>query len=148
MASTNLKPALPASANLVAASTRQNSGHSNRQRIVQNYLLVWLDAHVTTTTNDDSQHTLQQLRGVVNDINLFMDPEKCVAFLDGVQLERVFLIASGSLGRDLVPRIHPKSQIDAIYIFCSDKSQHEEWVKKWPKVKGVHTQITAHLPGS
>ena len=115
-------------------------GQPNRRRIMQNYLLVWLDANVTTS-NEDTQHTLQQLRSVVNDVNLFMEPNQCVTFLDGIQLEKVFLIISGSLGRDLVPRIHDMAQIDAIYIFCADKSRHVEWVKKWPKVKGIFIHI-------
>ena len=141
MGEKNSKPTSTAKTHSTATGARRLSGHPNPRRIVQNYLLVWLDANVNAST-EDSQHTVQQLRTVVNDINLFMDPEECVAFLDGIQLEKVFLIASGSLGRDLVPRIHPMTQVDAIYIFCGDKSRHEEWVKKWPKVKGVHTQIT------
>ena len=121
-------------------SMKRISGHSSRRRIVQNYLLVWLDANVTASS-EDSQRTLEQLRGVVNDVTLFIEPEECITFLEGIQLEKVFLITSGSLAQNLVPRIHPMTQIDAIYIFCGDKSRHEEWVKKWPKVKDVHTQI-------
>ena len=140
MAEKTSKPTSTAKANSTAAIQRRPDGHSNRRRIVQNYLLVWLDANVTTS-NEDSQHTLQQLRSVVNEINLFIEPEECISFLEGIKLEKVFLIVSGSLGRDLVPRIDRMTQIDAIYIFCGDKSRHEEWVKKWPKVKGTHTHI-------
>ncbi|CAF1002251.1 unnamed protein product [Adineta steineri] len=32
-------------------------------------------------------------------------------------------------------------QLDAIYIFCSNKSRHQEWTRNWKKVKGVHTNI-------
>ncbi|CAF1269567.1 unnamed protein product, partial [Didymodactylos carnosus] len=32
-------------------------------------------------------------------------------------------------------------QIDSIYIFCGNKSRHEQWAKEWPKVKGVYTDI-------
>ena len=134
------EPTSTAKANSTATVGRRSEGHSNRRRIVENYLLVWLDANVTTS-NEDSQHTLQQLRSVVNEVNLFTEPEECMNFLEGIELEKVFLIVSGSLGRDLVPRIHPMTHIDTIYIFCGDKSRHEEWVKKWPKVKGIHTQI-------
>ena len=134
------KLASTAKKNPTATNARQVVGNSNRPRIVQNYLLVWLDANATTS-NEDSQHTLEQLRTTVNDVNTFVEPEQCLTFLQGIQLEKVFVIVSGSLGRDLVPHIHPMTQVDAIFIFCGDKSRHEEWVKKWPKVKGVHTKI-------
>jgi hypothetical protein len=32
-------------------------------------------------------------------------------------------------------------QLDAIYIFCDNKSGHEQWTKKWSKIKSVHTKI-------
>ena len=110
----------------------------DRPRIVQNFLLIWLDANITSS-NEDSQHTLQKLRSVVNDIHLFTDPDECVAFLAEVQTEKAFVIVSGSLGEKIVPTLHPMKQVDAIYIFCGDKSRHKEWVKVWPKIKGIHT---------
>jgi hypothetical protein len=117
-----------------------NPGTAKRLRIVQNYLLVWVDANVSTS-NDDSQRTMEHLRSIVNDVTVFTQPDECVTFLQGVQLEKVLLIVSGSIGCDLVPCIHAMTQIDTVYIFCGDKSRHEEWVKEWPKVKGVYTQI-------
>ena len=134
------KPTSTAKATSTVTNVRRIGTHSNRTRIVQNYLLVWVDANATTS-NEDSQHTLEQLRTTVNEVNTFVEPDQCLTFLQDIQLEKVFLIVSGSLGRDLVPRIHPMTQVDAIFIFCGDKSRHEEWVKKWPKVKGVHTKI-------
>ncbi|CAF0892881.1 unnamed protein product [Adineta steineri] len=32
-------------------------------------------------------------------------------------------------------------QLDAIYIFCSNKSRHQGWTQNWKKVIGVHTNI-------
>ena len=140
MGEKNSKLTSNAEADATVTNVSRIGGHSSRPRIVQNYLLVWLDANAITSS-EDSQHTLEQLRSIVNDVNTFIEPEQCLSFLQGIQLEEVFLIVSGSLGRDLVPRIHPMTQVDAIFIFCGDTSRHEEWVKKWPKVKGVHTQI-------
>ena len=140
MAEKNSKLTSNVKANATATDVSRIGAHSNRPRIVQNYLLVWLDANATKS-NQDSQHTLEQLRTTVNDVNTFIEPKQCLTFLQGIQLEKVFLIVSGALGRDLVPRIHPMTQVDAIFIFCGDKTRHEEWVKKWPKVKGLHTHI-------
>ena len=99
-----------------ATSTKMPS-RPDRPRIVQNFLLIWLDANITSA-DEDSQHTLQKLRSVVNDIHLFTDPDDCVAFLAEVQTEKAFIIVSGSLGEKIVPVLHPMKQVDAIYIFC------------------------------
>jgi Tfp pilus assembly protein PilF len=113
---------------------------ADRRRPVQNFLLVWLDTSITSS-NKDSQNTLQQLRSVVNDITLFTDPDECVTFIQGVQTEKAFIITSGSLGQALVPCVHPMAQVTAIFIFCGDQRRHEQWAKAWPKIKGVHTEI-------
>ncbi|CAF1169420.1 unnamed protein product [Adineta steineri] len=31
------------------------------------------------------------------------------------------------------------SQLDAIYIFCKNKSRHQEWAQNWTKIKGIYT---------
>ena len=112
----------------------------NRPRIVQNFLLIWVDANIASSS-EDSQKTLRKLRHVVNDINVFSDLEECVTFLEDVHMEKAFVITSGSLGQQVVPLIHPMAQVDTIYIFCGDKRRHGEWTKSWPKVMGVHTRI-------
>jgi hypothetical protein len=68
MGDNNSKLKSNAKVNSTASNVRRIGGHSNRSRIVQNYLLVWLDDNATTS-NEDSQHTLEQLRTTVNDVN-------------------------------------------------------------------------------
>jgi tetratricopeptide (TPR) repeat protein len=111
-----------------------------RQRIVQNFLLVWMDAKINQS-NTDCQNALAQLRNVVNDIHLFTEPDQCVDFLTDIKDTNAFLIADGSLGQHIIPHMHDIPQLDAIYIFCANKSRHEQWTKKWAKIKGVHTDI-------
>ncbi|CAF2740570.1 unnamed protein product [Rotaria sp. Silwood2] len=108
---------------------------------VQNFVLVWLDANIDEVNNPDSVNTITQLRNVVNVINTFVDVNLCIDFLMNIQNEKVFMIVSGSLGQTIVPRIHGISQVTSIYIFCRDKTKHENWAKKWLKIKGVFTDI-------
>ena len=56
--------------------------------------------------------------------------------------EKACMIISGSLGQHIVPRVHNMSQVDSIFIFCSNKKYHEQWTKEWSKIKGVFTEIT------
>ena len=51
------------------------------------------------------------------------------------------MIISGALGQHIVPRVHNLTQVDSIFIFCSNKKRHEEWAKDWSKIKGVFTEI-------
>jgi hypothetical protein len=108
------------------------------QRMAQNYLLIWVDAGIDQTSKE-FQNTLEQLQSVMSNVKTLTEPAQCVQFLNTIDQERVFVITSGSLGQQLVPDIHAIPQLDAIYIFCGNKSRHEQWTKKWSKIKGIHT---------
>ncbi|CAF1261827.1 unnamed protein product [Adineta steineri] len=126
-----------------AVSTK-SSASSNirqpRQRMAQNYLLIWVDASIDEEKKD-CQDTLTQLKNVVNDVSLCTEPDQCIQALNKVDKQQAFVITSGSLGQHLVPEIHGMPQLDTIYIFCGNKSRHEGWTQNWPKIKGVHTNI-------
>jgi tetratricopeptide (TPR) repeat protein len=111
-----------------------------RQRILQNFLLIWMDESIDQSRKD-CQNTLVQLRSIVNHVHIFTEPNQCVDFLTDIKDMNAFLITDGSLGRHTIPFMHDISQLSAIYIFCGNKSRHEEWAKKWTKVKGIHTEI-------
>ncbi|CAF1208534.1 unnamed protein product [Adineta steineri] len=114
---------------------------STRNHMAQNYLLVWVDANIDQT-NKDCQNTLAQLRTVVNDVVIFNQSDACVQFLDKLLDEKAFVITSGSLGPYfLVPAIHHMPKLDAIYILYGDISYHQQWIKNWKKIKGVHNNI-------
>ncbi|CAF0779032.1 unnamed protein product [Adineta steineri] len=111
-----------------------------RKRIIQNYLLIWVDASIDQA-DKDCQNTLAQLKNVVNDVNLCTESDQCIEALNKVDKEQAFVITSGYSGQHLVPEIHGMPQLDAIYIFCGNKSRHEGWTQNWTKIKGVHTNI-------
>ena len=108
--------------------------------MVQNVLLIWLDNKIDESIAN-FPNTMTQLRRVVNEINTFTDGPKCIQFLEDIDNEKACMIISGSLGEHIVPRIHNMSQVDSIFIFCSNKQYHEQWAKEWPKIKGVFTDI-------
>jgi tetratricopeptide (TPR) repeat protein len=72
-----------------------------------------------------------------------MQPDDCVHFLEGIRMEKAFVIVSSALGQDLVPQIHLMTQVNTIYILCDDQARHEQWAKEWPKIKGLYTCITS-----
>lgn len=58
---------------------------------------------------------------------------------------RVFLISSGSLGSQIVPRIHELPQVYAIYIYCANVKFHREWANKYHKIRTVCDNDTQDL---
>ena len=124
--------------------TIQANTHSNtptrRGRIVQNVLIVWLDSNYDDK-RDDCRNTVRQLCNIVNTINTFTDGQECIQFLQDTADEKIYIIISGALGKQIVPRVHNLSQVDSIFIFCGNKKYHEDWAKNWSKIKGVFTEI-------
>jgi tetratricopeptide (TPR) repeat protein len=110
-------------------------------RMVQNFLLLWLDASIDEVKNDDCRNSITKLRQVVNTVNTFTNADECIEFINGIKEETVFLISSGAFGETTVPTVHDKPHVSAIYIFCGNKARHEKWTQQWPKVKGVFTDI-------
>jgi tetratricopeptide (TPR) repeat protein len=124
-----------------SATTKASSSVIHpRQRITQDFLLIWIDASINEST-EYCQNTLAQLQSIVNDIHIFKQQDAAVDFLNEVHGMKVFLIVEGTIGQHIVPLIHDIPQLDAIYIFCDNKSAHEQWTTEWIKIKGVYTDI-------
>jgi tetratricopeptide (TPR) repeat protein len=113
-------------------------------KIVQNVLLIWLDANIDEDNDADCRNAITQLQRVVNNVNTFTNDDQCIEFIDTIDSNnhKVCMIISGSLGQHIMSRVHKMSQVDSIFIFFSDKKNHEQWVKDWSKIKGVFTEIT------
>ncbi|CAF3410943.1 unnamed protein product [Rotaria sp. Silwood1] len=125
---------------VISSAAALSTAMLRRERMPENYLVIWVDRNIDPT-NEDCQHTLAELRGVVNQVNICTTIEQCIQKLNENNEEVSFVISSGVLGQQLVPAIHGMPKLDGIYIFCSNKQHHEAWAKKWTKVKGVHTSI-------
>ena len=110
------------------------------RRLLQNFLLVWLDANLDES-KADFKNSLERLRNVVASIRTFQDVKQCINFLNEISEEKVFMIVSGALGQQVVHEIENKPQLEAIYVFCGNKAAHEQWASKISKVKGVYTDI-------
>ncbi|CAF3122691.1 unnamed protein product [Rotaria socialis] len=111
-----------------------------RRRMVQDYLIIWVDGNIDENT-EDSGNTLAQLRAAVSEVNVCTTPERCIEFLNEMDEGKAFVISSGALGQSLVHDIHSMPKVNTIYIFCGNKERHEPWAKDWPKIRGVFTSI-------
>jgi len=109
-------------------------------RRVQNVALIWLD-NSTDRDSEDYQNTMTQLQCVVNTIEIFTDDVQCIDFLKHVTDEKVIMIISDALCQNTLPLIHNIVQIHAIFIFYRNEKQYESWAQKWPKIRGIFTEI-------
>lgn len=110
------------------------------QRIVQNFLLVWLDGNFNEN-HPDFQHSLTQLRKIVLTLQLYTDANACIEYMRNIGDEKIFLMISGALGQKIVPQIHNMTQLDTIIVFCANIHKHKQWAQEWSKIEGVHQSI-------
>ncbi|CAF1278495.1 unnamed protein product [Rotaria sordida] len=143
--STTNKPKKTSSSSSSTAASVSTMGRSAAlpqpaRRIIQNFLLVWLDANVDES-KEDFQNSLKHLRRIVASITTFTDAQQCFDYLSGITKEKAFMIVSGSLGQKFVPEMEAIPQLESVYVFCGNQSYHEQWANKVPKIKGVYTKI-------
>ncbi|CAF1691646.1 unnamed protein product, partial [Adineta ricciae] len=74
------------------------------RRVLQNFRLLWLDANLDES-KDDFNKSFRRLRRVVASIEKFKDAQECIDFLRAITNEKVFMIVSGSLGRQIIADI-------------------------------------------
>ena len=108
--------------------------------MIQNVLLIWLDNKIDETSSD-YRNIITDLRHIVNAVNIFVDGDECIHFLESIADEKASMIISGSIARKVIPRVHDWIQVDSIFISCENRKYHKGWINDWPKIKGVFTEI-------
>ncbi|UJR14626.1 hypothetical protein I4U23_001620 [Adineta vaga] len=105
---------------------------------VETFSVTWLDPSVN---GEDNAETLARLHANIKFIKVFERSDECEKYLQNMSpYDRTTLIVSGSLGKNLVPKIELYSQISSIYVFCVYRELYELWAKEHPKIKKVLTE--------
>ncbi|UJR29707.1 hypothetical protein I4U23_017256 [Adineta vaga] len=84
-----------------------------------------------------------KLREIVNFLRTFNDCISCECWLQQRQTnstDKIILIISNELGRELIPKIHHLSQIISIYIFDMVKNNNSNWSNTFQKIRAVLTE--------
>ncbi|CAF3457165.1 unnamed protein product [Rotaria sp. Silwood1] len=105
---------------------------------LESFTCLWLDQNVDST--QDNRDTQQELRKIINHLRTFDNSDQCEQYIRKITQEKVILIVSGSLGRQVVPRLHDLPQFSACYVFCQDKKANEQWANKYSKINGVFVE--------
>jgi hypothetical protein len=80
-------------------------GRLRYARMVQNFLLLWLDRSIDEDNNDDCRNSIEKLRQVVNTVNTFTTVDECIDFITDIEHEKIFIIVSGKFSQIIVPLI-------------------------------------------
>jgi tetratricopeptide (TPR) repeat protein len=104
---------------------------------LEKFTLIWLDAAINESENRTTQNNLRKLS---DQFKPFDNSNECQLHIQSLSIdERVVLIVSGRLGREIVPNIHEIEQIYLIYVYCYNKEANERWAKDYSKIKIVVT---------
>jgi hypothetical protein len=119
----------------VAGLTTDDSYTNIDDKELELFCLIWLDANANAM---DARNTEQKLRSIINHLKKFRNVEQCQEYIEQrSQKDRLVLIVSGQLGREIVPSIHKFRQVISIYVYCMDKKRNEQWACKFKKVKFI-----------
>ncbi|CAF0725879.1 unnamed protein product [Adineta steineri] len=131
------------SENAVASSkpTVSSNIRQPRQRMAHNYLLLWEDISINQTS-ENYENTLKEIRSVTGDINVFTQRDECIDFLTDAQENiKSFLVVKDIMSEKMMSLINDIPQLHTIYIFDDSKILSEKLMKKWRKIKSIHTNI-------
>jgi hypothetical protein len=121
-----------------ANMTREKQSSISTKTIsnIEMFDCFWLDQNIHKT--EDNQETQEELRKIINHLRTFENSDECEQVIKTITQEKIILISSGSLGRQIVPRLHDLPQLNACYIFCSDRAANEQWTKNYTKVRKLN----------
>ncbi|CAF1567293.1 unnamed protein product, partial [Rotaria sp. Silwood1] len=119
-------------------SSSSKSVEQSMNSNLESFTCLWLDQNVNST--QDNLQTQKELRQVINHLRTFDNIDECEQYIRNITKEKVVLIVSGSLGQQIVSRLHDLPQFSACYVFCQDQKANEQWANKYHKVNGVFVE--------
>ena len=103
--------------------------------------LIWFDQSLVGNLSEQTRQCLNELKDVINPIHSFIEEHHFLDFISKYRHRHFILLASGSLGQKVVPKIHSYGQIESILIFCGNVERNRAWAKSWPKICEVSDKI-------
>lgn len=137
------KPASVASkevSNTVAAVTSSSSVRSRHTKILEGFLVIWLDTNIDENSTD-FQHSFAKLQKIVQVLELFTNVDECIAYMKNMGRNTIILIISGTLDENILLCIHDITQLHSILVFSENVDRYKERTEKWSKIQNVSASI-------
>lgn len=107
---------------------------------LETFSLLWLDGEVNT--NEENKSAQRRLRTIINQLKTFQDSKACKKYIKSfTEQDRIILIVSGRLSKELIPEIHHLRQLSSVYIYCWDKKAYKRWAKDFSKVRRLSIRV-------
>ncbi|CAF3276396.1 unnamed protein product [Rotaria socialis] len=121
-------------------ATANSTTSSTRTENYETFSLLWLDGQVNAT--EENKRAQTRLRSIINYLKLFENPQECRQYIKNCsEQDRIVLIISGRLSKELIPQIHELRQLSSVYIYCRRKKEYKTWAKEFPKIKHIVVQL-------
>ena len=106
--------------------------------LAENSLLVWLDETIDLNKCKEFQRIISTVKG-------FNDISQAIQFVKEFVDEKICLIVSESMSKEVIPKIHDFNQIYSILIWSQQQTNSidDKWRKKWLKIKGIFSNISS-----
>ncbi|CAF1486514.1 unnamed protein product [Adineta steineri] len=104
------------------------------------YVVLIVDIH-------DNHYLFENLPKIIskNHVHAFNDIETSLEFIHNLHDENIFLIISGTLGKDHAHKLVAQSQVVGVYIYCMDENRHTTWTKTIEKIRCIVSDATQLL---
>jgi tetratricopeptide (TPR) repeat protein len=116
---------------------------NNSRSLIEHYKIIWLDSNIHHA-EVNTKNSFDNIRNLIDSINIFINLDECIHFLDTIKNAQIFLIITASFDQQqirLINLIEETIQIDSVYIFSSDLSKVNHWKIDCRKLKGIFSQI-------
>ena len=101
--------------------------------------LIWFDP--TIGSNQDTEHTKQQLRSINDYVIFHTDLDECIRSIQSIDKEKVFLITSGVKAPLLLPHVSELRQLDSVFVFCMNRDRYKHLLDEYAKIIGIYTEL-------
>ncbi|CAF1087918.1 unnamed protein product [Adineta ricciae] len=99
--------------------------------------LIWFDP--TIGSHEDHERTKQRLREINDYVVFHIELDPCIAYIQTISKEKVFLVTSGAHALELLTQVHELPQVDSIFVFCMKKPKYEYLRDAYPKIVNIFT---------
>ena len=91
------------------------------------FTIVCLD--LNTDPNEKARRRL-----IIGNMETFYKIYDCRNYIEENKNRKIVLIAVSYLGRIIISKIHDLPQLNAVYIYCDNKEETEQWTRQYQKV--------------
>ncbi|CAF1222350.1 unnamed protein product [Didymodactylos carnosus] len=89
-----------------------------------------ITGHVPNAYLEDEEF-LNTLKQSAYRLEVVDEVDQCLKLIHANLNKKVFIVSSGSLGKEIVPKIAGLPQLAGVLIFCANKKEHLKWTAQY-----------------